>query len=44
MTKLCQINEDRLPQRLSVVLSTTIRQKMNAIYAYNQNNTVGLHQ
>ena len=44
MTKLCQINEDRLPQKLSVVLSTTIRQEMDAIYAYNQNNTDGLRQ
>ena len=44
MTKICQINEDRLPQKLSVVFSNTIRQEMDAIYTYNQNNIDGLYQ
>lgn len=42
--KQFQLNEDRLPQKLLVVFSRKIRNKIDKIYAKNQSNITALYQ
>ena len=42
--KQYQLNEDRLPQKLLVVFSRKIRNKIDKIYAKNQSNIKALYQ
>lgn len=42
--KQFQLNEDRLPQKLLVIFSRKIRNKIDKIYAKNQSNIKALYQ